>query len=74
MEDIRKNIEKFRNFTLNEQVDDRLTVNDLEALKRINYGVSRDEVIQWHNENDIEYQYSSDIEMYIKYLENHLAM
>lgn len=50
--------------------DDSITVEDIESLKKINYRVNRQDVIQWFNDNDVEYYNMTDIEMYIHYLEN----
>lgn len=41
----------------------------LEALKQVNRTISKQEVIQWFNDNDIEYYDLNDLEMYIKYIE-----
>lgn len=45
-------------------------LEDLEALKRINNEINRQDVILWFNENDIDYFNMTDIEMYIHYIKN----
>ena len=45
-------------------------LGDLEALKRINSEIGRQEVIQWFNDNDIDYFHMTDIDMYIYYIQN----
>ena len=45
-------------------------LGDLEALKRINNEINRQDVILWFNENDIDYFNMTDIEMYIHYIKN----
>jgi len=45
---------------------------DLEVLKRLNNEIDRQEVIQWFNENDIDYFTMTDLEMYITYIEKNL--
>ena len=68
---------------INEQLDDErnsrsINESDLETLKKINYLVSKPEVLDWFNSNDVEsggdfdYGHMTDIEMYIKYIEAHL--
>ena len=49
--------------------DMEISLEDIEALKRINNQISRSEVIQWFNDNDIDYFNMTDIEMYIHYLQ-----
>jgi hypothetical protein len=44
--------------------------NDLDALKRVNSGIHKQSVIEWFNEQDIDYFRMSDLEMYIYYIEN----
>ena len=39
------------------------------ALKTINNQISHQELINWFNENDIDYFTKTDIEMYIIYIE-----
>lgn len=49
--------------------DMEISLEDIEALKRINNQISRSEVIQWFNDSDIDYFNMTDIEMYIHYLQ-----
>jgi hypothetical protein len=49
--------------------NDEISQEDLNSLKRINDLINRNEVIQFFNDNDIEYNNMTDIEMYIKYIE-----
>ncbi len=44
-------------------------LGDLEALKRINNEINRQDVILWFNENDTDYFHMTDIEMYIQYIQ-----
>jgi ribosome assembly protein YihI (activator of Der GTPase) len=55
-----------------EQLSSEITYEDLETLKKINSLVNRQEVIQWFNDNDVEYFGMSDIEMYIQYIEKNM--
>ena len=41
----------------------------LSYLKRVNNGINRQEVILWFNENDIDYNNMTDLDMYIYYIE-----
>lgn len=43
--------------------------NDIECLKNINQKINWKDVLAWFNENNIEYLGMTDLEMYIKYLE-----
>ena len=45
-------------------------LGDLEALKRINSEIGRQQVIQWFNDKDIDYLHMTDIDMYIYYIQN----
>jgi hypothetical protein len=45
-------------------------LKDLDSLKKINSEISRQNVIQWFNDNDIDYFHMTDIEMYIHYIKN----
>jgi len=47
-----------------------VTLNDLAVLKKINYSIPKQEVMDYFNQNDIEYIGMTDIEMYIKYMED----
>ena len=44
--------------------------DDLSTLKRLNSGIGRQTVIEWFNEQDIDYFYMTDLDMYIYYIEN----
>ena len=56
---------------INEQLEE-ITTDDLETLKKINNSVNRQEVIQWFNNNDVDYFNMTDIEMYIHYIEKNM--
>lgn len=56
-----------------EQLDNEITFEDLEVLRKINSYIDRQEVIQWHNDNDIDYDYMTDINMYINYIEKNMS-
>jgi hypothetical protein len=45
-------------------------LKDLDSLKKINNEINRQDVIQWFNDNNIDYFNKTDIEMYIYYIEN----
>ena len=55
-----------------EQLSSEITYDDLEVLRKINSYIDRQEVIQWYNDNDVEYMGMSDIEMYIMYIERNM--
>jgi hypothetical protein len=55
-----------------EELNSEITFDDLQALKKINYLVNRQEVIDWFNENDIDYFTMTDIEMYVRYIEKNM--
>jgi ribosome assembly protein YihI (activator of Der GTPase) len=55
-----------------EQLNSEITYDDLECLKKINNLINRQEVIQWFNDNDVDYYNMSDIEMYIMYIEKNM--
>ena len=45
-------------------------LKDLDSLKKINSEIHRQSVLEWFNEQDINYLRMTDIEMYIYYIEN----
>ena len=55
-----------------EQLNSEITYDDLECLRKINNSINRQEVIQWFNDNDVDYYNMSDIEMYIMYIEQNM--
>lgn len=70
-------IKKFKNFENNNYVnsyefDGKEFEECLPYLKKVNNLISRSELINWFNENDIDYFNKTDIEMYIYYIENNL--
>jgi hypothetical protein len=54
------------------QLSSEITYDDLVCLKKINNQINRQEVIQWFNDNDLEYYNMTDIQMYIKYIEKNM--
>ena len=67
-----ENMEKLNpDFKAQEDTSHTITPNDLATLKKINFSLPREEVLDWFNQNDVEYVGMSDIEMYIKYIEMH---
>jgi hypothetical protein len=60
-------------FSLNEDNEngDELTSSDYDCLLNINNKINRQDVIQWFNDNDINYYNMSDIEMYLIYIDKH---
>ena len=55
-----------------EELNSEITFSDLEVLKKINSLVNRQEVIQWFNDNDVDYYNITDIEMYMIYIERNM--
>lgn len=55
-----------------EQLSPEITYEDLETLKKISSLINKQEVIDWFNENDVEYYGMSDIDMYIMYIERNM--
>jgi len=45
----------------------------LDSLKKVNRGIFREEILLWFNDNDIEYFYMTDLELYIYYIENNAS-
>jgi ribosomal protein L44E len=66
-----EHITRLTNLVL-EELNNEITFSDLESLKKINNRISKEEVIQWFNDNDIEYYLMTDIEMYIMYIEKNM--
>lgn len=55
-----------------EELSSEITFEDLETLKKINKFIKKQEVIDWFNENDIDYYNMDDMEMYIMYIEKNM--
>lgn len=55
-----------------EQLSSEITYEDLETLKKISSLIDKQEVIDWFNENDVDYYNMTDIEMYISYIERNM--
>jgi hypothetical protein len=55
-----------------EELNSEITFDDLQTLKKINNLVQKQEVIDWFNENDIDYYTMTDLEMYITYIEKNM--
>jgi hypothetical protein len=64
-------VKKLTNLVM-EELSNEITFEDLETLKKINKFVKKQEVIDWFNENDIEYFDMNDMEMYIMYIEKNM--
>jgi hypothetical protein len=64
-------IKRISNLVL-EQLNDEISFDELSSLKKINSLVNRQEVIDWFNQNDIDYVTMTDIEMYIMYIEKNI--
>ena len=66
-------IKKFEQYTQSDYFDqseiDRLK-ELLPSLKEVNKLTDRQSIINWFNDNDIDYHTKTDIEMYIFYIEN----
>jgi hypothetical protein len=67
------NIKKFEQYTKSEYFDQE-NIEQLKkllpSLKEVNNLINRQEIINWFNENDIDYFTKTDLEMYIFYIEN----
>jgi hypothetical protein len=63
---------QFRDKGKKEELNSEITFSDLEVLKKINSLVNRQEVIQWFNDNDLDYYNITDIEMYMIYIERNM--
>jgi len=55
-----------------EELNPEITFEDLNVLKKINKFIQKQEVIDWFNENNIDYYNMTDLEMYIKYIEKNM--
>jgi hypothetical protein len=55
-----------------EELNSEITFEDLSVLKKINSLVQKQEVIDWFNENDVDYYTMTDLEMYVMYIENNM--
>jgi hypothetical protein len=55
-----------------EELNSEITFEDLSVLKKINNLVQKQEVINWFNENDVDYYTMTDLEMYVMYIENNM--
>ena len=52
-----------------DEIDTSEFVDCLDALKKVDAGIHRQELILWFNENNIDYFNMSDLQMYIYYIE-----
>jgi len=52
-----------------EYIDVSELIDCLDALKKVNEKISRQELFAWFNENDINYHTMSDLDMYIYYIQ-----
>ena len=71
---MRKHIKPFEQRILEENQefneDDTTEYLDcLDCLKKVNYGINRQEVIAWFNDKDVDYFNMTDLDMYIYYIE-----
>jgi hypothetical protein len=55
-----------------EELNSEITFDDLQVLKKINNLVQKQEVIDWFNENDVDYHTMTDLEMYVMYIEKNM--
>ena len=53
-----------------ETIQLELMQSHINAFKTVRSLVSKSDLIQWFNDNDIEYYHLNDIDMYIKYMES----
>jgi len=44
--------------------------DDVQALERINSAIDKQTIIQWMNDEDVDYYNFSDLDMYIYYIKN----
>lgn len=61
-----------KNINENDAFMDDLNLGDLECLRKINNAILKQDVINWLNENDIDYYNLNDLEIYMIYIESHL--
>jgi hypothetical protein len=66
--------EQFKKLThlVVEEINSDVTFEDLQVLKKINNIIQKQEVIDWFNQNDIDYHTMTDLEMYIIYIEKNM--
>lgn len=66
-----KENEEFENEEFENEYDENTSdlMDCLEALKKVNNRIHRQELISWFNDNDIDYHTMSDLDMYIYYIE-----
>lgn len=57
---------------IHEQLNEEISFDDLSSLKKINSLINKQEVIDWLNQNNIDYTTMTDIEMYIMYIEKNM--
>jgi len=65
---MKNNLNDQTNIMQEQSISSSIT-NDIECLKNINQKINWKDVLAWFNENNIEYLGMTDLEMYIKYLE-----
>jgi len=65
---MKNNLNDQTNMMQEQSISSSIT-NDIECLKNINQKINWKDVLAWFNENNIEYLGMTDLEMYIKYLE-----
>lgn len=65
---MKNNLNDQTNMMQEQSISSSIT-NDIECLKNINQKINWKDVLAWFNENNIEFLGMTDLEMYIKYLE-----
>lgn len=55
-----------------EKEDNSITFEDIQSLKKINNQINKQEVINWANQNDLDYYGMTDLELYANFLENNI--
>jgi hypothetical protein len=64
-----KHLKKYEEKSYDSDIDVSELINCLDALKKVNEKISRQELFAWFNENHIYYHTMSDLDMYIYYIQ-----
>ena len=64
-----KHLKKFEERSYDSDIDVSELIDCVDALKKVNNRIPRQELFTWFNENDIDYHTMSDLDMYIYYIE-----
>ena len=64
-----KYLKKYEEKSYDSDIDVSELIDCVDALKKVNNRIPRQELFTWFNENDIDYHTMSDLDMYIYYIE-----